>query len=140
MTPPQVWLVNSGTSQDPFISQPVLRFRRWNEANGDVQGFSRNPTGISVGDLLVHRAVGSAGDKLVAIGEVIGAAAHHPELQWPWRLPRRLTHVCTTLDVAPRAAEVGVEATAVRTYKRLDPAVGERALAAVRAVAEPWTR
>ena len=116
MSAPTCWLVNSGTSQDPLISQPVLRFREWISANGDVQGFSRSPTGIAVGDLLIHRAVGSAGDKLVAIGEVTGPATHHPRLQWPWRLPRRLTHLCTSLDVAPRSAEVGVDATGMRTY------------------------
>jgi len=130
---PDYWLVNTGTTEQPWDGDLLGRYRAWNEREGDVQGFSRRPSGISVGDVLIHRAVGSPGNRLVAVGEVVGEPTDRPELRWRYRLPRRLTYVCPVLSEAPRAGEVGVDAHGVRTYKRLLPEAGrlaERAIVA----------
>jgi hypothetical protein len=122
------WLVNSGTAQDPWTSRPLSRYREWHRAEGEVHGFSRRPSSIRVGDVLVHRAVGSPKDRIVAVAEVIGLPVDRGDGRWPWRLPRRLTFVCSTLDIAPTAAELGIDAFQMRTYKELDPSVGRRAV------------
>ena len=132
------WLVNSGTSADPLISRPVARFRDWEASNGPVQGFSSRPASMEIGDVLIHRAVGTNGDRLIAVGIVTGSPEDTAVEQWRWRLPRRITHLCEAVDVAPRAADVGISAHAMRTYKRLDDAAGERARAAIEAVGRPW--
>jgi hypothetical protein len=133
------WLVNSGTSADPLVSRPVARFRAWEASNGPVQGFSNRPVSIEVDDVLIHRAVGTKGDRLIAVGVVTGPPEDTEVEQWRWRLPRRITHLCEAVDVAPQASDVGISANAMRTYKRLDDAVGERARAAIEAVARPWS-
>jgi hypothetical protein len=132
------WLVNSGTSADPMVSRPVARFRAWEAANGPVQGFSRRPAKIAVNDILIHRAVGTNGDRLIAVGIVTGPPVEEAVELWPWRLPRRITHLCTAVDIAPRAHEVGISAHAMRTFKELDPQTGQRARDAIEAVAQPW--
>src|SRR4051812_33008624 len=90
------WLVKSGTTAQPWIGQLIWRYSEWNAANGDVQGFSRRPSSISAGDVLIHRAVGSEDDRLVAVAVVVGPPEDQGHGQWPWRLPRRLTFVCAT--------------------------------------------
>jgi hypothetical protein len=131
------WLVNSGTTDDPWVDRLPARYRDWNAAQGDVQGFSRRPTSITVGDVLIHRAVGTDGNRLVAVGNVIGAPRETND-QWPWRLPRRLTFVCETVDAAPRATDLGIDAFQMRTYKELDPEIGSRAAKAIAVAGQPW--
>ena len=121
------WLVNSGTTDDPFTSRLLSRYREWNTTEGEVHGFSQRPASIAVGDILIHRAVGSRGNRIVAVATVTGAPVDRGHGRWPWRLPRRLTFVCSTLDVAPTAAELGIEAHGMRTYKEIDKTVGQRA-------------
>ena len=121
------WLVNSGTTEDPFTSRLLSRYREWNTTEGEVHGFSQRPASIAVGDILIHRAVGSRGNRIVAVATVTGPPVDRGRGHWPWRLPRRLTFVCSTLDVAPPAAEIGIEAYGVRTYKEIDPKAGQRA-------------
>ena len=133
------WLVNSGTSQDPWIIRPLTRYREWHKTEGEVQGFARRPTSISVGDVLVHRAVGSPGDRIVAVAEVTGQPVNSGRGRWPWRLPRRLTWVCSTLDIAPTAADLGIDAYQMRTYKELASAAGERAVERLTAVGERFS-
>jgi hypothetical protein len=52
--------------------------------------------------------------------------------RWPWRLPRRLTYVCSTIESAPSATELGIAARGVRTYKELYADVGARAVKRLR--------
>lgn len=120
------WLVNSGTTEEPWTTR--TRYQEWRETEGDVHGFAREPTGIHVGDVLVHRAVGSTGDRIVAIAEVTGRATDGGHGRWPWRLPRRLLFVCPTIIEAPTAAQLGIEARGTRTYKELTVTAGLRAL------------
>jgi hypothetical protein len=133
------WLVNSGTTQDPWISRPLSRYLDWHRTEGEVQGFSRRPTSISVGDLLVHRAVGSPKNRIVAVAEVIAPPVDRGRGPWQWRLPRRFTFVCSTLDIAPTAAELGIDAFQMRTYKELDPSVGRRAVERLAEVGERFS-
>ena len=121
-----------------MVSRPVARFRAWEAATGPVQGFSSRPANIGAGDVLIHRAVGTNGDRLIAVGIVTGPPVERAVEQWRWRLPRRITHLCTTVDVAPRASDVGISAHTMRTFKELDATPGRRAQAAIEAVAEPW--
>ena len=139
MNPTRYWLVNSGTTEDPFTSRLLDRYREWNATEGDVQGFSRKPARIGVGDVLIHRAVGSRGDRIVALATVTGPPVHRDRGRWPWRLPRRLTFVCSTLDVAPLANELGIDAYRVRTYKELDPVAGRSAVKRLVAVGVPFS-
>ena len=127
MKPARYWLVNSGRTEHPFTNPLLSRYREWNATEGEVQGFSRRPTSIAVGDVLIHRAVGSRGDRIVAVATVTGPPVDRGRGRWPWRLPRRLTFVCSTLDVAPTAVELGIEAYGVRTYKEIDAEAGQRA-------------
>jgi hypothetical protein len=132
------WLVNSGTTEDPWISRPIGRYRKWHATEGEVHGFSRRPASISVGDLLIHRAVGSPGNRLVAVAEVVGPPVDRGRGRWPWRLPRRLTVVCSTIEIAPSAAQLGIHVHGVRTYKEFDAAAGERAVARLAEVGQPF--
>jgi hypothetical protein len=125
------WLVNSGTTEDPWVSRPLGRYREWHASEGEVHGFSRRPSSIAVGDVLVHRAVGSPGDRIVAAAEVVGPPVER-DGRWPWRLPRRLTYVCSSIESAPPAAELGIAARGVRTYKELDAVVGKGAVERLR--------
>jgi hypothetical protein len=125
------WLVNKGTTQDPWISRPVGRYREWHATEGDVHGFSRRPSSIAIGDVLIHRAVGSPGDRIVAAAEVVGPPKARKG-RWPWRLPRRLTYVCSSIERAPTAAELGIAARGLRTYRELDADVGARAVKRLR--------
>jgi hypothetical protein len=138
MRAPRCWLVNSGTTEDPWTSQS--RYHEWQITEGEVHGFAWEPTGITVGDFLMHRAVGSDGDRIVAIGEVTGRATNRGHGRWPWRLPRRLLHVCPSVMDAPTAAELGIEARGVRTYKELPSSAARRAIERLRAVGHPYKR
>lgn len=136
MSPVRYWLVNSGTTEDPWVSRPAGRYREWHQTEGEVHGFSRRPTSIGVGDVLVHRAVGSPRDRIVAVAEVTGPPVDRGHGRWPWRLPRRLTFVCSTIEIAPTAAELGIDAYQMRTYKELNAAVGRRVVETLSAVGD----
>jgi hypothetical protein len=114
------------------------RYREWHATEGEVHGFSRRPSSIGIGDILIHRAVGSPGDRIVAAAEVIGPPVDRGG-RWPWRLPRRLTYVCSTIEIAPTAGELGITARGVRTYKELDAEVGIRALKRIETVGEQFS-
>jgi hypothetical protein len=43
-----------------------------------------------------------------------------------------LTYVCSTIESAPSATELGIAARGVRTYKELDADVGARAVKRLR--------
>jgi hypothetical protein len=133
------WLVNSGTTQDPWVSRPIRRYREWHATEGEVHGFSRRPVSINVGDVLIHRAVGSPRDRIVAVAEVVGPPVDRGG-RWPWRLPRRLTYVCSTIEAAPTAADLRIAARGLRTFKELDPVVGRRAVERIREAGEPFRR
>jgi hypothetical protein len=135
MTRVRYWLVNSGTTEDPWISRPLSRYREWHATEGEVHGFSRRPASISTGDVLIHRAVGSPGDRIVAVAEVTGPPVDRGG-RWPWRLPRRLTSVCSTIEIAPTADELGIAARGMRTYKELDAAIGSSAVERIQQVGE----
>ena len=135
----QVLAVNSGTTEDPFTGDLLSCYRKWIATEGAVQGFSRRPASIAVGDVLIHRAVGSRSNRIVAAGTVTGRPIDRGHGRWPWRLPRRLTFVCLTLDVAPTAAEPGIEAHGVRTYKELHQTAGQRAAERLQRTGVPFS-
>lgn len=135
---PNFWLVNSGTSSDPWLSRPVSRYREWVAVNGDAQFFSSKPKNVRVGDFLIHRAVGSKSDSLIAAGVVVGIPEDRGYSSWRWRLPRRLLFVCPSLDAAPAAETLGITASGMRTFKALERDVGARAFSAIAEVGEPW--
>ena len=121
------WLVNSGTTEDPWCDEIVARYRRWIEKHGDVQMFSVRPAQITVGHRLIHRLVGSPGCELVAVGEVTSAPLRSGHDRWPWAVRRRLLVVCDAPDAAPTAAAAGIAAKGLRMYKALSEEEGLRA-------------
>src|SRR4051794_14074544 len=102
------WLVNTGTVGDPWLEDIVRRYREWNTSNGDVQMFPFRPARMTVGDILIHRLVGSPECELVAVGEVTSAAESSGNERWPWQVRRRLPHVCDTRPRAPTAVRAGI--------------------------------
>src|SRR3954453_14956376 len=70
------WLVNSGTTEEPWLDRLFLRYRAWNDEHGDVQMFPFRPASVAVGDVLIHRVVGSPACELIAVVVVIEPA--HP--------------------------------------------------------------
>lgn len=66
---------------------------------------------MAAGDALIHRAVGSAGSRLVAVGVVITRAHLSGHERWPWQVGRRLVHVRTGLEAAPTIADIGETAS-----------------------------
>src|SRR3954449_13615459 len=94
------WLRNTGAGEDPWLEDIAQRYREWNASNGDVQMFPFRPARMTVGDILIHRLVGSPDCELVAVGEVTSAAQPSGNERWRWQVSRRLLHVC---DTRPRA-------------------------------------
>jgi len=86
--------------------------------------FPWKPAWIAPGDLLIHRAVGSAGNRLVAVGEVIIGAYPSGHERWPWQVGRRLVHVCPDLEVAPTIADIGETASGLRVMKEMGEEAG----------------
>ena len=113
------WLVNSGTSEEPFSGDLRRRYREWAEQHGEVQMFPWRPASMAPGDTLIHRAVGSAGDRLVAVGEVMMGAQPSGHERWPWQVRRRLVHVCAGLELAPTIADIGETASGLRVMKEI---------------------
>jgi hypothetical protein len=131
-------VVNTGTTEDLWSGQLLPRYRECNKSEGEVQGFSRRPTSMGIGDILIRRAVGSDGESLVAIAEFTGSPEDRRSMRWRWRLPWRLTFVCSCPGSAPRAADVGIDACRMRTYKELHAAAGRRAAQAIAKVGQPF--
>ena len=127
------WLVNSGTSEEPWGGDLHARYRAWNDEHGDVQMFPRRPRTMGPGDVLIHRAVGSDGNRLIAVGEVRSMPEPSGHDRWPWQVRRRLVHVCRHVTDAPGIADIGQSPAGLRVFKEIDERSGSEA---VRLVAE----
>jgi hypothetical protein len=95
--------------------------------------FPWKPARMAAGDALIHRAVGSAGNRLVAFGVVITGAHPSGQERWPWQIGRRLVHVCAGLEAAPMIADIGETASGLRVMKEIGEEAGmlaERLIAA----------
>ncbi len=134
------YLVNSGTRDEPWGGDLHRRYAAWNAEHGDVQMFPWRPREMGPGDVLVHRAVGSPHDELIAIGEVLSRPEPSGHNRWPWQVRRRLVHVCRELESAPSCNRIGVNARGLRVMKRLDVAAGARAVELIAAAATPPQR
>jgi len=88
---------------------------------------------MAPGDVLIHRAVGSDGNRLIAVGEVRSRPEPSGHDRWPWQVRRRLVHVCRHVTDAPGIADIGQTAAGLRVFKEIDERSG---LEAVRLVAE----
>ncbi len=130
------WLVNSGTREEPWSGDLRHRYRQWNDENGDVQMFPWRPARLRRGDMLVHRAVGSSGNRLVAVGEVLSAPSPSGHERWPWQVQRRLLEVCATLDEAPSLQDIGVSPAGLRVMKAIDAQRGALAVSLIRTAAD----
>ena len=130
------WLVNSGTTEDPY--QPPRddigrRFREWDEEWGDVQMFDR-AYAMRRGDVLIHRAIGSDGNRLIAVARVLGGPVPSGHTRWKYKVRRELTSIASSLLAAPTLDDIGEHP--VRVVKRLDPATGRLAERLIRTAAE----
>ena len=95
--------------------------------------FPWKPARMAPGDALIHRAVGSAGNRLVAVGVVSMGAHPSGHERWPWQIGRRLVHVCAALEMAPTIADIGETASGLRVMKEISEEAGllaERLIAA----------
>ena len=95
--------------------------------------FPWKPARMALGDALIHRAVGSAGNRLVAVGVVSMGAHPSGHERWPWQIGRRLIHVCAGLEMAPTIADIGETASGLRVMKEISEEAGslaERLIAA----------
>ncbi len=133
------WLVNSGTRDDPWLERIVERYREWNLERGDVQMFPFRPREMDVGDILIHRVVGSPTAALVAVGEVVGLPRPSGDERWPWQVERRLLYVCATLGTAPTAERAGIAAKGLRVMKRLSEPQGRLAQQLIAAAGSPFS-
>ena len=86
--------------------------------------------GMSRGDCLVYRSVGTNVSRLVAYAEVLGPPREMPFLQWRFQVPRRVIAVVPSLRDAP-AFEL-LETAPVRMTKRLDRRTGALAVDLIR--------
>lgn len=134
------WLVNSGTTEDPWREEILLRYRAWNTENGDVQMFPFRPARMAVDDILIHRAVGSPDCELIAVGQVTELAHPSSSERWPWQIGRRLLHVCDTLAGAPSAESAGIAAKGLRVMKQLSVQEGRLAESLIVAAGRPFTQ
>ena len=125
--------MNSGTTEEPFSGDLRRRYREWADQHGEVQMFPWKPARMAPGDALIHRAVGSAGNRLVAVGVVVMGAHPSGHERWPWQIGRRLVHVCAALEMAPTIADIGETASGLRVMKEISEEAGllaERLIAA----------
>lgn len=134
------WLVNTGTVEEPWRDRIVERYLAWNAEHGPVQLFPFRPKQMTVGDVLIHRAVGSASAELLAVGDVVGAPHPSGDSRWPWQVERRLLHVCASLEEAPSAASAGIVAKGLRVMKRLEDGPGRTAQELIAAAGVPFPR
>lgn len=133
------WLVNSGTVDDPWLDDVEQRYRDWNATNGDVQMFPFRPARMDVGDILIHRVVGSPGCELVAVGDVTSGAEPSGNDRWPWQVRRRLLHVCDALPSAPTAERAGIGAKGLRVMKELRAEQGRLAESLIITAGRPFS-
>jgi hypothetical protein len=133
------WLVNTGTVENPWLEDIVQRYREWNASNGEVQMFPFRPARMTLGDILIHRLVGSPECELVAVGEVISAVQSSGYERWPWQVSRRLLHVCDTRPRAPTAERAGITAKGLRVMKELSEEQGRLAESLIVAAGRPFT-
>lgn len=129
------WLVNSGTTQDPFQGDLRRRYAEWEERHGDVQMFPWRPARLAPGDVLIHRAVGSDGNRLVAVGEVLSSPTPSRHERWPWQVRRRLVDICRDLYEAPGIAQIGETSRGLRVMKAISAEAGEEAVRLIAAAA-----
>lgn len=130
--------MNTGTTEQPWTSRLISKYGEWNATRGEVQMFSRRPASIAPGDILIHRAVGSDGNRLVAVGEAVSPAEPSGHERWPWQIRRRLLHVCSEPHDAPRDSDAGISSRGVRTYKELTAEAGEQAVELITRAGIPW--
>ena len=132
------WLVNGGTREDPWLEDVLERYQMWNAKNGDVQMFPFRPARMTVGDILIHRVVGSPDCELVAVGEVTSSPHPSRNERWPWQVSRRLLHVCNALPHAPTAQRAGIAAKGLRVMKELPDEQGRLAESLIVAAGRPF--
>src|SRR4051812_10940504 len=122
------WLVNSGTTEAPWDGDLRCRYEAWTVQNGDVQMFPWRPARMIPGDVLIHRAVASPGQRLIAVGEVLSQPEPSGHKRWPWQVRRRLTAVCPSLEVGPRLSQIGESSRGLRVMKALSDDHGRLAV------------
>ena len=121
------WLVNSGTTEDPYHpprDKIAARFEEWEAEWGPVHFFDR-AYGMQRGDVLIHRAIGSDRARLIAVGEVLSRPRSSGHERWPFMVERRMIHIAANLLDAPTLADIGE--LPVRVTKRLAHSVGQQA-------------
>lgn len=130
------WLVNSGTTENPLSSAPgAVRaaFANWERRWGPVHGLDR-AYGMTRGDILIYRSVGTPVSRLVAFGTVLAPPEEKPFLRWTFQVRREIAAVVPTLrDAAPFDV---LETKPVRMTKRLDETQGAKAVELIRAAAQ----
>jgi hypothetical protein len=134
------WLVNIGTTEDPWLDRLMERYRAWNEQHGDAQMFPFRPKSVAVGDVLIHRVVGSPACGLIAVGVVVKGAHPSRDARWPWQIGRHLLYVFPTLAAAPTADEAGIAAKGLRVTKRLFDEQGRTAESLILAAGRAFTQ
>jgi hypothetical protein len=127
------WLVNSGTREQPWSGDLRQHYDRWADDHGDVQMFPWRPARLAPGDVLIHRAVGSSGNRLIAVGEVLSRPERSGHPRWPWQIERRLSHVCGQLETAPTIADIGETPSGLRVMKQIDDEAGALAVGLIAA-------
>ena len=80
------WLVDRGTTEEPRDDDLHARYRVWKDEHGDVQMFPRRPRTMSLGDVVIHRPVGSNGNPLIAVGEVCSMPETSGHDRGPWQV------------------------------------------------------
>ena len=120
------WLVNSGTTEDPWDRGTDVRKRYtdWNRENGNFQMFPSR-FGVRRGDVLIHRAVGARPSRLLAVAVVTSDIHRGKNDRWPFQVERTLTHVVHVFDEAPTIDAIGERW--VRVAKRISDEAGQRA-------------
>lgn len=129
------WLVNSGTSENPYgpgRDDWRARFAAWEVEQGPVHMFSRRPT-IVAGDRLVHHAVGSwrayGAGRIFAVAQVVDDPEPSGHRRWPWQVRREIVTGAADLRTAPTLTDIDVQPASVRqqSHIRLTPEQGRRA-------------
>jgi hypothetical protein len=129
------WLVNSGQVGAPLSAAPGgirAGFEEWESTHGPVHGLDRAYR-MAPGDVLVHRSVGTAPSRLVAVGTVVARPENTTVGQWPFQVRREITLLVATLRDAPRFELL--ETAPIRMTKRLDEATGQKAVELIEAAA-----
>jgi hypothetical protein len=111
--PHPLLLVDSGTTQDPRISRPVGRSVSGTPPKLRSTDSPGGPASIVIGDVLVHPAVGSSGGGRGG-GRTARGARRAVALAAAAAVDVR---VLASIEGAPTAAELGIAARGVRTYR-----------------------